>query len=126
MKKEITVLYVDDEEINLFLFDRCFRDFYTIVTAKSGEEGLVKLEAHSEDIIVVISDMRMPGIDGLEFIRRAKVKFENIAYYILTAFVINDDISKAVEEKSIDKFFTKPFDVDIIKTEVDFVAGKMV
>ncbi len=125
MEKQITILYVDDEDINLFLFERSFSSTYKVITANSGEEGLKKLEQSAHDIIVVITDMRMPGMDGIEFIRKAKEKFNNIAYYVLTAFNHSVEIDKAIEDKLIDKFFTKPFDIEIIKAEVARVASKL-
>lgn len=118
-KKNITILYVDDEEINIFLFERPFNEFYTVVTASSGEEGLKALEKHSEDIIVVISDMRMPGMDGITFIKKAREKYKYIAYYILTAFPHNEEIDAALEENIINESFTKPFDIEKIKNVVD-------
>lgn len=116
---KITVLYVDDEEINLFLFERSFKNLYNIITATSAEEGLKSLESHAHDIIVVISDMRMPGMSGLDFIRAAKSKYDNIAYFILTAFDYNEEINKALDEKLINKFFTKPFDTEAIRSAIE-------
>lgn len=125
MSKQITILYVDDEDINLFLFERSFSSTYKVITANSGEEGLKKLELSAHDIIVVISDMRMPGMDGIAFIKKAKEKFHNIAYYILTAFNFNEEINSAIADKLIDNFFTKPFDIEVIKAEVAKVASKI-
>ena len=125
MNKQITILYVDDETINLFLFERSFRSLYKVITANSGEEGLIRLTESSHEIIVVISDMRMPGMDGIAFIRKAKERFHNIAYFILTAFNYNEEINKAIVDKLIDKFFTKPFDIELIKAEVESVASKL-
>jgi CheY-like chemotaxis protein len=96
MPNRITLLYVDDEDINLFLFEKSFSSLYNVITANSGEEGLMKLANYSNDIIVVITDMRMPGMDGIMFIRKAKETFNNIAYYVLTAFNYNDEINKAL------------------------------
>lgn len=125
MSKRVTVLYVDDEDINLFLFERNFQSMYHVLTANSGEAGLRKLAENANDIIVVISDMRMPGMDGIDFIRKAKEKFQNIAYYVLTAFTFNEEVDQAIAEGLIDKFFTKPFDIPVIKAEIDRVAAQM-
>ncbi len=124
-EKKVTLLYVDDEDVNLFIFERTFQDLYNIVTAISGEEGLKKLEQHADDIIIVISDMRMPGMDGVAFIRKAKAMYANIAYYILTAYAFNEDIDKALEEKLINKFFEKPINVELIKKEVEHVLDQI-
>lgn len=124
MASPVTILYVDDEEINLFIFDRSFRSLYNVITAKSGEEGLKKLEEHSGSISVVISDIRMPDMDGLTFIKKASETFSHLAYYILTAFNYNSEIDRAIQDKLIVKYFTKPFDVDLIRTEVDRVLSE--
>ncbi len=70
--KNITILYVDDEQTNLVLFEYSFKDLYNVITANSGEEGLLKLKDYKDDIIVVISDMRMPKMNGIEFIIEAR------------------------------------------------------
>lgn len=108
-EKNITILYVDDEEANLFLFKNLFKKKYNVITAISGMEGLKKLENYKDDIIVVISDMRMPNMNGLEFIQTARATYSNIAYYILTGYAFSDDIEIALENNVIQKFFTKPF-----------------
>ena len=67
-----------------------------MITAKSGEAGLEALQNNANDIIVVISDMRMPGMSGLEFIKKAKAQYKHIAYYILTAYsFINEEVDLA-------------------------------
>ncbi|MBU2885547.1 response regulator [Gilvimarinus agarilyticus] len=124
-KKDITVLYVDDEELNLFLFEKSFESIYDVVTALSGVEGLQKLEAHHDKIIVVISDMRMPNMNGIRFITQAKEKFKNIAYFILTAFDYNEEIEKALDEKLIHRFFTKPFDIAEIQEAVEEALSEL-
>jgi len=117
--KLITILYVDDEDVNLFLFERTFESTYKVLTARSGDEGLEKLHAHNGEIIVVISDMRMPEMNGIEFITQAKNEFENIAYFILTGFAHNDEIDTALKSGLIRKFFTKPYEISEIETAID-------
>jgi response regulator RpfG family c-di-GMP phosphodiesterase len=122
--KDITVLYVDDEDINLFLFSANFKNKFNIITSLSGRDALEKLEENHDSIIVVISDLRMPLMTGLEFIEKAKAKYKNIFYYILTAFDYNSDIENALKNKTIQKFFTKPFDAkEIEETILEAVSG---
>lgn len=116
--KLITILYVDDEDVNLFLFERTFESTYKVITAKSGNEGIKKLHDHKDEIIVVISDMRMPEMNGIEFITKAKSKFSNIAYFILTGFAQNDEIDVALKTGLIRKFFTKPYELSEIKDAI--------
>lgn len=115
---KITILYVDDEEANLFIFEKMFETKYQVLTAHSGREGLESLKGHSADIIVVISDMRMPNMNGVEFIRKAKKDYSNIAYFILTGFDFNDEIEEALNSHLIQKFFTKPFEMNDIEAAI--------
>ncbi|MEQ9403589.1 MAG: response regulator [Cyclobacteriaceae bacterium] len=116
--KEITILYVDDEEANLFLFDVNFGSRYPVFTASSGGEALSVLEANSDEIIVVISDMKMPGMNGIEFIKEARNKYSNIVYFILTGYASNDEIEDALENKIIYQWFTKPFNMKEVEEAI--------
>ena len=118
MKKDITVLYVDDEPINIMLFEVNFRKYYKIKTAVSGNDGISKLRLNPE-ISIVISDMKMPGMNGIEFIRQAKIEFPLIQCMILTGFDVTQDIAAALEEKLIFKYLSKPFNVKLI---IDSIA----
>ena len=122
--ENITILYVDDEEINLFLFKKSFSKKYDVITANSGGLGLEALKEHADKIIVVISDMRMPVMTGVEFIRKAKALHDNIVYYILTGFEYNDEIDAAIKTTLIQKFFTKPFNYEEIDMAImDAISG---
>ncbi len=116
-KDQISLLYVDDEQINRELFLINFRKEYKVYTADSGFEGLNKLKLNS-DIAVVISDMKMPGMNGVEFIRKAKLEYQNIVFFILTGFDITDEISNALKEKLINKYFRKPFNIKEIDKSI--------
>lgn len=113
-----TVLFVDDEEINLFLFGKNFERDFKVMTASSGVEGLEKLKQSEEVIKVVISDMRMPKMNGLEFVAAAKRDFPEVEYFILTGYGSNAELEKALEKKLIDRLFSKPFDYETIKKAV--------
>ncbi len=117
MNKTKTVLYVDDEPINLMLFRANFKNKFNIITAESGTQGLLKLKDNPETI-VVISDMKMPGMSGIEFIRLAKLDYPNISFYILTGFDITEEISQALDEKVIHKYFQKPFNINEIENAI--------
>lgn len=118
----ITLLYVDDEEINLFIFKKRLETKYNIITATSGKEGLQKLDNHSDDITVVVSDMKMPLMNGIEFISKAREKYHNIAYFILTGFDFNNEIESALDQKVIQKYFTKPLDVNMMVKAINEVV----
>jgi YesN/AraC family two-component response regulator len=119
MFRTVTILYVDDEYLNNFIFETSLSSKYKVITAISPFEGLEKLENHKNDIIVVISDMRMPGMNGIEFIKKAKERFGNIAYFILSGYDYDNDIRNAVETNLIYRFLRKPFDFVEITTAIE-------
>ncbi len=125
-EKKVTVLYVDDEETNLYLFKCQFDGDYMIRTASSGMEGLKELEVNSDDIIIVISDMRMPNMNGLEFIKKAKEKYDRIFYFILTGYEYSPEIDEALKTNLIQRFFSKPFQKEkIMKAISELVDGNI-
>ncbi|PLX17206.1 MAG: response regulator [Salinivirgaceae bacterium] len=113
MSKKHTILYVDDETINLMLFESMFNDKYNVFTAESGAQGLELLKDNYVDM--VFSDMKMPEMNGLEFICYAKEQFPNIVYFILSGFDITDEIQEALNNKLVNKYFQKPFDMQEIE-----------
>lgn len=117
MSKKISVLYVDDEPINLKLFELNFKNSFNVTTALSGFEGLELLK-NNLDIPVVISDMRMPNMDGIEFITKAKKEFPNVVFYILTGYDLTDQISEALNNLLIHKYFRKPLNFKEIEKSI--------
>jgi two-component system, response regulator, stage 0 sporulation protein F len=108
MNEPPTLLYVDDEPLNLRLFEVNFGKRFIVRTAMSGEQGLEILRG-DPSIPVVITDMKMPGMNGIEFIKKAKEQFPEIVFFILTGYEITDEITRALENKLIYKYFKKPF-----------------
>jgi len=80
MGKKIKILYVDDENINIKLFEISFSRTYTVLTANNPIKGLEILSNH-DDIDIVFSDMDMPFFNGVQFIQEAKKMHPNIKYY---------------------------------------------
>lgn len=117
MASKISVLYVDDEPINLKVFELGLRNRFTIFTALSGFEGLEILRKES-DIMVVVSDMRMPVMDGLEFIEAAKKEFPNLIFFIYTGYGICDRIAQALDDNLLHKYFRKPTSFNDIEATI--------
>jgi len=120
MKNRRTILYVDDEEINLMLFEINFKEKYHVIGTDSPEKGLQILKDNPE-ISVVISDMRMPVMNGIQFIKKAKKKFPKICYFILTGYDITDEIAEALNNKLINFYFKKPFNMKEIDASIEKV-----
>ncbi|MBN1949992.1 MAG: response regulator [Bacteroidales bacterium] len=108
MTQKIKILYVDDEAINLQLFKINLSRQYEIFIASSGREGLGIL-SENPDIDVIFSDLRMPEMNGFEFIQEARKLFPEKKYFILTGFDINQEIMAAIQSGQIINFFRKPF-----------------
>lgn len=118
MRDKHKILYVDDEVINLQIFELTFKNNYNILTAQSGQKGL-EIIAKENDIKVVISDMRMPVMNGLEFIKSAKEIHPSVKFYILTGYDINEEIQEALDDGLILKYFKKPFNMDEIVSTIN-------
>ncbi len=112
------ILYLDDEHINLKLFEINFKRKYEVFTAPDANQGLVVLDSHA-DIALVISDMKMPGMNGIEFITIAKTRYPAKKYYILTGFDITNDIQNAIDTGLILHYFSKPIKVSDMEIVLD-------
>lgn len=110
MSEKIKILCVDDEYLNLELFEINFQKKFNVITAISGYDGLIALRQNPE-VKIVITDMHMPGMNGIEFIKEAKAEFPNVIFYILTGYAITEEISDALNEKIIERYFSKPYNI---------------
>jgi len=112
-----TLLLVDDEESILSSLKRVFRrDGYNVVTATSGTRGLQLLAEQAVDVI--LSDQRMPGMTGIEFLREAKRLYPHTVRMTLSGYTDLQSIIEAVNEGSVYKFLTKPWDDDLLRSHV--------
>ncbi|MGK5029835.1 response regulator [Janthinobacterium sp. MDT1-19] len=104
-----TLLLVDDEPNILASLKRLLRrDGYHILTANSGQEGLDVLAIHAVDVIV--SDQRMPGMLGADFLRKAKLLCPQTIRIMLSGYTELQAVTDAVNEGAIFKFLTKPWE----------------
>ena len=101
------VLFVDDEPLVLDALRRMLHDKFHIYTADSGEKGLAAVEQNGP-FAVVISDMRMPGMNGAEFLARIRKDAPDTVRMLLTGFTDLDAAIAAVNEGNIFRFLTKP------------------
>ena len=104
-----TLLLVDDEPNILASLKRLLRrDAYHILTANSGQEGLDVLASNAVDVIV--SDQRMPGMLGADFLRKAKLLCPQTIRIMLSGYTELQAVTDAVNEGAIFKFLTKPWE----------------
>lgn len=112
----ISVLYIDDEVINLDLFELTFRNEFQVYMTASPEKGLRLIDENQID--VVVTDLRMPEMDGIELIRKVKQKYPTKNCILLTAYhephLKNDpDI-----QHMLYKYMLKPFNTTELKSTI--------
>lgn len=112
------VLYVDDEAMNLFLFENLLAENFEIVTARSPEKGL-EILSEDDSFDLIISDMKMPGMNGLEFIRKAQEFYKSCPYNILSGYHKIPEIEEALESGLICSYLQKPFEVGEITASIN-------
>ena len=117
MSNNIRVLYIDDDLINIELFEIVFSNKFEILTGINGNEGLKILDSNPATD-VIISDMKMPGMSGLEFVIKAREKYPDKKYFLLTGYGINPEIQQAIDANLIINCFRKPFDNELIERSV--------
>jgi EAL domain-containing protein (putative c-di-GMP-specific phosphodiesterase class I)/FixJ family two-component response regulator len=116
-EKHRSLLLVDDEANILAALKRLLRpDGYDIRTASSGEEGLALLEQHQVDVIV--SDQRMPGMDGADFLRQARTLRPDTIRIMLSGYTELQSVTDAVNEGAIYKFLTKPWNDEQLRSHL--------
>ncbi|WP_439184479.1 sigma-54-dependent transcriptional regulator [Carboxylicivirga taeanensis] len=110
MATKISILIVDDEaSVRDSLYQWFIEDGYRVECAVSAKEALAKLEAEVFDI--VLADIKMPGMDGLEMLRRIKSMETSPIVIVMTAFATVDTAVQALKDGAYD-YITKPFDPD--------------
>ncbi|MBA5636025.1 EAL domain-containing protein [Duganella sp. LX20W] len=116
-KQKRSLLLVDDEQNIVSALKRLLRrDDYQIYTANSGQEGLDVLAQHAVDVIV--SDQRMPGMLGADFLRKAKLLYPDTIRIMLSGYTELQSVTDAVNEGAIYKFLTKPWEDELLRGHI--------
>ena len=109
-----TILFVDDEPNVLSSLRRVLRrEPLNVITAGSGEEGLRMLASHPVDIVV--SDMRMPEMDGAAFLKEVKKLYPAATRMILTGYSEHQSVTRAFSEADIHQLISKPWNDEELK-----------
>jgi two-component system NtrC family sensor kinase len=118
MNDQTRILCVDDERNVLRALERIFLDEdYEILTAASGEEGLQVL-GDSPQVQVVISDFRMPGMNGVEFLKEVFKRRPQTIRIVLSGYADTAAVVAAINEGKIYKFIPKPWNDDELRMTV--------
>jgi two-component system, probable response regulator PhcQ len=110
------ILYVDDEVKSLRNFERAFGSSFRILTAVNAQEGLRLLREHRDEIGVLMTDERMPGERGVWLLEKARSIEPRTLRILVTAYADMDVAISAVNDGSIFKYVTKPWDPPMLHT----------
>jgi CheY-like chemotaxis protein len=119
----VSILVVNDESDVAELFRQRFRrevrqGTYAMHFANSGEAALEKLvEGIEPTLIVILSDINMPGMDGLMLLREVKARRPDLPVMMVTAYG-DDERRRRAEELGAVEFITKPVDFDLLKAQL--------
>jgi len=113
MKEKPIILVVDDEEVVLELFHKILKkEEYTVLTANNGKEALGLLNRKRPELVIL--DLKMPGMNGIEILRQIKRIDENIEVIMITGYGTMKTARITMRLGAYD-YITKPFDINYIK-----------
>ncbi|MBK9177404.1 MAG: response regulator [Flavobacteriales bacterium] len=112
----IRVLFVDDEEHNLKAFKASFRREMDVLLASSGHDALEILE--KQEVHVIVSDQRMPGMTGSEFLSIARERHPRAMRMLLTGYADLEAVVEAVNKGGIYAYATKPWDENDLRLRI--------
>jgi CheY-like chemotaxis protein len=119
------VLVVDDERDVKMLFEQRFRkeirkSEIKFVFAFSGEEALEYLELHSHEAVLILSDINMPGMSGLELLQKIKSDYNNPPPVVMMITAYGDEQNfNTAKRLGADDFLTKPVDFKVLKEKLN-------
>jgi signal transduction histidine kinase len=101
------IVYVDDERANRIVFEANLKKEFNIRSVGDAEAALKILD--SEDVAVLVTDIRMEGMDGLELLRIAKDRYPQTLRMVITAYSDIDPILRAINEGLVARYIVKPW-----------------
>lgn len=118
------ILVVDDEQDVQLLFEQRFRKEIrsgqiNFVFAFSGEEAIATLKTMEQEAVLILSDINMPGMSGLELLEHIKKNFVKPPPIVMMITAYGDEENRNIAERlGADAFLTKPLDFNLLKNEL--------
>ncbi len=107
--KNKTILYIEDDEVVLKNISKLLGNYFAnIYTAQDGEQGYIQFVAHASEIDLLIVDIELPKLNGIELIKKIRKLDKEIPIVIISAYTNTDYLLESVELK-LDKYIVKPF-----------------
>ena len=117
-EEKSTILLVDDEENNLQLLKRTFRSEYNLLLAHDGIEALEVVKEHINEIALIVSDQKMPKMEGTEFLKQVQELNPQIIKILLTGHVGTDILVAAINDCNLFQYILKPYEPEVLKIAV--------
>ncbi|MEW5819640.1 MAG: response regulator [Cyanobacteriota bacterium] len=121
MNKKGTIFIVEDNLVNMkLIMDLLEFHNYSIIEAYNGKEAMEKIEVHKHEIDLVLMDLQLPEIDGLDLIKAFKndSSTKHIPIIVISAHVMEADMHKAMEAGCCN-YITKPINVEEFVSKID-------
>jgi len=120
----ITILFVDDEPTFLGSILRALRGFpFEVLGAASGDEAIMLMRKRNVDVLV--SDIDMPGMTGLELVKIVRREFPTTVRMLLTGAGTMDRTLEAINEGEVHRFFTKPLDYELFQATISALVDRI-
>ncbi|KPK53217.1 MAG: hypothetical protein AMJ63_07070 [Myxococcales bacterium SG8_38_1] len=110
------VLFVDDEEPNLVVFEAVCGDEFPVLTASSGAAGLELMKEH--EIGVVLTDQRMPGMTGIELLEKVESQYPDTIRLLITAYSDLQAAEDAINRGHVRRYMRKPWEPETLRAEL--------
>jgi len=106
---ELAVLYVDDDVVNLRVFEANFGKELKVLTCESGAQALELVRSGKHELAVLLADERMPGMTGSELLEQVAVLSPYTHRMVVTAYADMDSVMRAVNRVKVSRYYYKPW-----------------
>ena len=119
----ITILYVDDEEMARKYFDRSFGADYEVLTAADADDAVRILLDKEKEVGIVVTDYRMPGLNGGDLLRQIESEFRHIVRILVTAYADREVLLDTVNSGEVFRILEKPLDLGEVGNALRLASG---
>lgn len=121
---ELEIVCIDDSTEILDIYSQLFSDFgYKLVLLSDPSSAVEHIQNHSENILIIISDLKMGSVAGTDIRKAILARYSEIPFILISGF-ITKEIKKNSENLNISKYFEKPFDLQELRETIQFICDK--
>ncbi len=118
------VMYVDDEVISRHYFTRICEKHYAVITTENSQQALDYLESNHQQVAVLVSDQKMPGMQGTDLLQEVSHRYPDIIRLLTTAYMENDNSEELIHQGKIFSYIIKPWDIDELINSIHLAMKK--